>query len=202
MKPSAPAAAALLALAPMLASCEREAAPKGGSPPSWSGPRAAAEAEPTGRLDRSHAGKAAPAILFEDPEGEPATLADFRGKPLLLNLWATWCAPCVVEMPTLDALAAREEGKLTVLALSQDLDGQAKVDAFFAERRFAMLEPYIDPKMEMMTQLGLTTLPTTILYDSEGREVWRMSGLEDWEGERTRALIAEAFGKPNPAAAR
>src|SRR5688500_4401675 len=64
--------------------------------PGWTGP--AAEAA-TGRLDRSHAGSAAPATTFEDPDGAPASLGDFRGRPVLVNLWATWCAPCVAEMP-------------------------------------------------------------------------------------------------------
>lgn len=145
-----------------------------------------------GRLDRSHRGTAASDTAFEDPDGEPASFADFRGKPLLVNLWATWCAPCVAEMPTLDALAAREEGKLQVLALSQDLDGQAKVAAFFAERRFARLEPYIDPQLALMGELAVQSLPTTILYDAGGREVWRITGVEDWRSARAARLIAEA----------
>src|SRR4051812_5478311 len=82
-------------------------------------------------LDRSHAGEPVPETAFEDPEGEPASLADFRDKPLLLNLWATWCAPCVGEMPTLDALAGREGERLQVVTISQDSDGRAGVEAFF-----------------------------------------------------------------------
>jgi thiol-disulfide isomerase/thioredoxin len=175
-----------------LAGCGDASESKGGKAPAdWSGPRKA-EKPVTARLDRSHAGSAAPAVLFEDPAGEPASLADFRGKPVLVNLWATWCAPCVVEMPSLDALAAREQ-RIQVLALSQDMNGQAKVDAFFEQRKFAMLEPYIDAELTLMTQLGVTTLPTTILYDAEGREVWRMAGLEDWQSPRAAELIAEAL---------
>jgi thiol-disulfide isomerase/thioredoxin len=176
----------------LLAACGETGDSKGGNAPGdWSGPRKAEKAA-TGRLDRSHAGSPAPNVLFEDPAGEPASLADFRGKPVLVNLWATWCAPCVVEMPSLDALAMREPG-LQVLALSQDMNGQAKVDSFFEERKFARLEPYIDAELTLMTQLGVTTLPTTILYDAEGREVWRMAGLEDWQGPRAAELIAEAL---------
>ena len=144
-----------------------------------------------GRLDRSHAGEAAPGIQFEDPDGEPASLADFRGKPLLVNLWATWCAPCIAEMPTLDALAARD-ADLQVLALSQDLEGRKKVDAFFDQRKFSKLEPYLDSELSMMSALKVQTLPTTILYDAQGREVWRMTGVEDWTGPRAKALIDEA----------
>jgi thiol-disulfide isomerase/thioredoxin len=183
-----PASIALL----LLAACDRGSdTPRGGPPPSaWSGPRTVAKT-PTGRLDRSFAGTPAPASGFQDPDGETVSLADFRGKPLLVNLWATWCAPCIAEMPTLDALAAREKG-LRVLAVSQDLDGADKVGAFFAKRPFQMLQPYIDPKLALMSELKVDTLPTTILYDAEGREVWRMTGMEDWEASRAAGLLQEA----------
>lgn len=181
----------LLLIPALLAGCDTEPAPKGGNaPPAWAGP-ATAERQGTGRLDRSDAGTPAPNILFEDPAGEPASIADFRGKPVLVNLWATWCGPCVVEMPSLDALAARNPD-IHVLALSQDMNGQAKVDAFFAERKFAELEPYIDAELSMMSALKVDTLPTTILYDSDGQEVWRMTGREDWTGPRAAALLKEA----------
>ena len=181
----------LLATALALGSCDGgapDARQTQGSSPSIS---TSAAKEGTGGLDRSHAGSAAPKLLFQDPAGEPASIADFKGKPVLLNLWATWCAPCVAEMPTLDALAARDK-EIEVLTVSQDFDGQEKVDAFFAGRNFRMLEPYIDPELSLMTQLKISTLPTTILYDAEGREVWRMTGMEDWQGPRAAALIAEA----------
>ncbi len=182
-----------LVLALFLAGCDRQkpdASQGGGAPSEWAGPRMEA-GEPTGRLDRSHAGTPAPAASFENPEGEPTILADFRGKPLLVNLWATWCAPCIEEMPTLDALAARENG-LKVLTVSQDLDGREKVEAFFEHGQFSMIEPYLDPQMALMMELKVDTLPTTILYDAEGKEVWRMTGLADWTGERTAGLLKEA----------
>jgi thiol-disulfide isomerase/thioredoxin len=111
---------------------------------------------------------------------------------LLVNLWATWCAPCVKEMPTLDSLAAREDGGLQVLAISQDGEAREKVERFFADQRFSALEAYLDPKMEMMPELAVDTLPTTILYDPDGKEVWRMVGIADWESQESAALIAEA----------
>ena len=174
----------LLLLALALAGCDNAAQPP--EPPAAS----RAETE-TGRLDRSFAGTPAPRSIFEDPAGEAITLADFRGKPLLVNLWATWCPPCIAEMPTLDGLAERDKG-LQVLAVSEDLNGHDKVDAFFAQRRFANLQPYIDPGLSLMTELKVDTLPTTILYDAEGREVWRMTGMADWEGPRAAQLIVEA----------
>jgi thiol-disulfide isomerase/thioredoxin len=164
--------------------------------PSWTGPKAPA---PTGRLDRSRAGRPAPATRFEDPKGAPASLAGFRGRPLLVNLWATWCAPCIAEMPTLDALAEREAGRLEVLTLSQDLDGREKVEAFFAKQGYRHLETWLDPQMALMQELEVDTLPTTILYDASGREVWRVVGMEDWDSGRTALLLEEGL---SPAEAR
>ena len=143
-------------------------------------------------LDRSRAGTPAPGSAFEDPDGEPASLADFRGRPLLLNLWATWCAPCVKELPTLNALALREGERLQVVTLSQDLEGRAKVEAFLADRKVGALEAWLDPEMKMMAALGVTTLPTTILFDAAGKEVWRFTGDQDWAGREASTLIAGA----------
>jgi thiol-disulfide isomerase/thioredoxin len=176
------------------ASCDRQKAaePQGGGPETNAAAPDSA-GYPTGRLDRSHAGSAAPAVEFDDGEGEPATLPDFRGRPLLVNLWATWCAPCVREMPSLDRLAAQQsDSGVRVIAISQDLEGRQKVTDFFARRRLAALEPYLDADMALMTALRIETLPTTILYDAEGREVWRMTGMAEWDGERARRLLGEA----------
>lgn len=131
-----------------------------------------------------------PDVQFTDPDGEPATLADFKGKPLLLNLWATWCAPCVKELPTLDALAKRN-GAPPVMALSQDMGDQAKVAAFLDERKLG-LEPFQDNKMDMSSALGVQILPTTVLYGSDGKEIWRFTGDLDWTGAEAGKLLSEA----------
>ncbi len=149
------------------------------------------EPERIGTLDRSKKGEAAPDFAFLDPAGKPVTLAAFRGKPLLLNLWATWCAPCVREMPTLDRLAVREGDALQVLVVSQDLEGAAKVAPFFEKAKFTALQPYLDPDVKFSTGYGVN-LPTTILYDAQGKEVWRVSGDMDWDGETAAKWIAEA----------
>ena len=182
-----------------LAGCDRQkaAAPQGEAPAAAeAGGNSAGGAQPypTGRLDRSHAGARAPATMFEDAQGRPVNLAAFRGRPLLVNFWATWCGPCVVEMPSLDRLAMREGEALQVLAVSQDTGGRAKVTDFFAARNFRRLEAYLDGEMALMTALRLDTLPTTILYDADGREVWRMTGMAEWEGERAARLLTEAEG--------
>ena len=179
-----------------LAGCDRQkaAAPQGEAPEAGAANAAAPPGQPypTGVLDRSHAGTPAPAALFEDGEGRPARFSAFRGRPFLVNFWATWCAPCVVELPSLDALAAREAGRVAVIAVSQDLDGRQRVTEFFARRRFTRLEPYLDPRMDLMPALGIDTLPTTILYDAQGREVWRMTGMAEWGDQRTTRLLREA----------
>ena len=141
-------------------------------------------------LDRSGAGKAAPDVVFQNQNGEETSLADFRGRPLLLNLWATWCAPCVKELPTLDALADRPGAPL-VMALSQDMAEPAKVRAFLAERKLA-LDAFQDKEMAMSSALGVQILPTTILYGADGKEVWRFTGDLDWAGPQAAELLKEA----------
>ena len=135
-----------LALASALAGCDRQKASDPQGEPTAAAVNAALPPPPypTGRLDRSHAGTPAPDVAFQDPNGRPARLADF-GRPVLVNLWATWCGPCIVEMPSLDALARRRGEDLKVLALSQDLDGRQKVADFFAARRFTRSSPISTP---------------------------------------------------------
>ncbi|WP_341850081.1 TlpA family protein disulfide reductase [Sphingomonas immobilis] len=139
-----------------------------------------------GALDRGHKGEAAPALSFEGPDGKAMTLAAFKGKPVLVNLWATWCGPCVAEMPTLDALA----GTMTVATISQDKD-RPTVDAYFKAKGFRNLKPYLDSKLGFSVGFN-ASLPTSILYDSTGHEVWRMAGGMDWTTPTAKALLAEA----------
>ncbi|MDG5488331.1 TlpA disulfide reductase family protein [Sphingomonas sp. BGYR3] len=148
-------------------------------------------AETKGTQDRTQVGTPAPDYAFTDADGKSLTLATFKGKPVLVNLWATWCAPCVAEMPTLDALAKRETGKLAVLAISQDMDGAKKVLPYLEKAKLLNLVPYLDPDLRFSVGLN-ASLPTTILYDSEGREVWRYVGPMDWSSEAAAQMISEA----------
>ena len=150
----------------------------------------AGQGAPAAGIDRSQSGKAAPAVAFKDPDGEETSLADFSGRPVLVNLWATWCAPCIKELPTLAKLSEDRKG-LTVLALSQDMQPQPTVAAFLDERKIA-LEPFHDSQMAMSSALGANILPTTILYGSDGKEIWRYTGDLDWTGKQAAELLKEA----------
>jgi thiol-disulfide isomerase/thioredoxin len=142
-----------------------------------------------GTLDRSHKGEAAPDIAFTDPAGKPSAVKAFAGKPILLNLWATWCGPCVTEMPTLDKAAAG----ITIVAVSQDLgaEGAAKAAKFLRDHGVTHLQSYADPETKLSVAYN-ASLPTSILYDSTGHEVWRMTGGMDWTTETAKQLLAEA----------
>jgi len=142
------------------------------------------------KLDRSHAGSAAPSASFEAKGGKTMTLAAFRGHPVLVNLWATWCAPCKAEMPELNTLAAAKAGHVTVIALSADLEGWRAVDKFFVPGRFKAVAPYLDQPGNWPQALGARGLPVSILYDAGGREVWRVNGPLRW----TTPAIAAAVG--------
>lgn len=175
-------AAALLALA---------ACHKSDQQPAANDTAAAADTSGIKGVHRDNKGKLAPDTEFNDPDGEPTSLAAFAGKPVLVNLWATWCAPCVKELPTLDSLA-RSSGGLQVLAISQDMGPHASVAAFLDSHKLASLEAYQDPKMGLSGALGAEVLPTSILYDAKGREVWRYVGDLDWTSDEAARLLAEA----------
>ena len=155
-----------------------------------------AEAGPVKGVDRSQKGKPAPDAMFNDPDGGEIRLAQFKGVPVLVNLWATWCAPCVKELPTLDKLAAshRVDGQLAVVAISQDMGPQPSVDAFLDKLKVQDLGAYHDPKMALSGALGTEVLPTSILFDAQGREVWRYVGDLDWTSAEAAKLLAEAGG--------
>ncbi|AXK43513.1 TlpA family protein disulfide reductase [Erythrobacter aureus] len=150
---------------------------------------------PTGRIDDGEAGTLMPAANVTDPDGRVLNLGALQGMPVLVNLWATWCAPCVKEMPLLDELASEYEGRLRVLTVSQDMQGADKVEPFFAQGDFAMLEPWMDPQNELGFAIGGGMMPTTVLYDSLGREVWRVQGDYDWSSEEARAAIDAAIAE-------
>lgn len=131
-----------------------------------------------------------PALAFTDADGNPVSLADFRGKVVLLNVWATWCPPCVKEMPSLDRLQAALGGDgFQVVALSLDRGGKAQVEPFYMEKDLDHLAIYLDPKMTAMKALKLQGLPTTLLIDADGREIGRLPGEAEWDSPAAQAFI-------------
>jgi thiol-disulfide isomerase/thioredoxin len=149
--------------------------------------------EEPGALDITQRGKAAPATGFTAPDGKPVTLAAFKGKPLLVNLWATWCGPCVKEMPSLDRLAKRGAGKLQVVVVNQT-DDAAAIAKWWAPRQLTNLAAYRDEAGKLGFDFETGVLPTTVLYDAEGKEVWRIVGGMDWDGARANMLLADVLG--------
>jgi thiol-disulfide isomerase/thioredoxin len=146
-------------------------------------------------VHRDFAGKPAPAAVFNDPDGKPVRLSDFKGKPVLVNLWASWCAPCVKELPTLDQLA--RSGRIHVLAVSEDDGPHASVVAFLKEHRIDTLKSYQDPSMGLSSALGPdTVLPTSILLDADNREIWRYIGDQDWTSPEAAKLLSGAASAP------
>lgn len=139
-----------------------------------------------GEPDCGKQGNELPDFTLVDPSGKKLEMASLKGKPVLLNLWATWCAPCVAELPQLDKLAG---GKLKVLTVSQDMQTE-KVADFLKQRGVKNLEPWLDEKNELSAHYEIQTLPTTILYDEQGKEVWRVTGPREWDSEETRKILA------------
>jgi thiol-disulfide isomerase/thioredoxin len=188
-----------LVLAPALAGCDRQKAAVPQAEEAAANAAAAARSYPTGRLDRSHAGTSAPEVAFEDPHGRPARIADFRGRPVLVNLWATWCAPCRAEMPALDALQ-KELGseKFEVVAVNVDTGDDAKPKKFLADTGVEALGYYRDNTMAAFEELktrGLALgLPVTLLVDAEGCLLAHMNGPAEWSSDDAKKLIGVALG--------
>lgn len=137
-----------------------------------------------------------PALVLTDPAGKTLDLGA-AGGPVLLNLWATWCAPCVKEMPQLDRLAGALEGEVRVITVSQDVRGAEVVTPFFAKGGYARLEPWLDPDAELSAQFTPEgVLPLTVLFDASGKEVLRVTGGYAWDGAEAEALVRASLKAP------
>lgn len=148
------------------------------------------------RLDFSQAGAPAPATPFEAKGGKTTTLAQFRGRVVVLNLWATWCAPCVKEMPQLDKLQAMFPAKdLAVVTVSMDMAGWRAVDPFWAKRGLKNIAPYLDKKNNLALGFKARGLPLTVIYDRQGKEVARIAAPAEWDAKPAIDLIAVLVGK-------
>ncbi len=184
---------AVLGFACLAGGCDRQSGQQAQPQASASASSPAGGAgELNGTIDRSNKGRQLPEFTVKDHAGRELRLASLKGKPLLINLWATWCAPCIAELPMLDKLAGQRGDALKVLTVSQDMAKTEQVAPFLAQRGFSHLEGWLDPEGDLAAQNSVQTLPTTIYYDAGGREVWRIVGGHDWSSAETTRLLAEA----------
>jgi thiol-disulfide isomerase/thioredoxin len=153
-------------------------------------PARPAAAAPHG-LNRLREGEAAmPDLSFTDAEGKGFTPAEFAGRGLVINLWATWCPPCVREMPALDRLAATlARDGVVVLPLSSDRGGAPVVQAFYERTQLRTLRVWLDPRGAAARALGARGLPTTVIVDRGGRERARLEGDAEWDAPEFVAAI-------------
>ena len=144
-----------------------------------------------------------PAVSFLNAQGKPTSLAAFRGKVVLLNVWATWCPPCVKEMPTLNKLQELLGGKdFAVLPLSVDKGGVFAVQSFYQDNFIDHLPVYVDPTTKVLDGLNILGTPTTILIDKQGREIARTLGPQDWDQPSVIAQLRQYMARPAAAAVR
>lgn len=131
-----------------------------------------------------------PAFAFQDANGRERTLADWRGKVVLLNLWATWCVPCRREMPALDRLQSElGSDRFEVVAVSVDRKGLQGAKKFLADTKVGRLALYADPSARAAATVRAVGLPVTLLVDAQGREIGRLLGPAEWDSEDAKRLI-------------
>ena len=149
----------------------------------------AADQTPLGQFVPSSPPRPAPQIHFTDADGKAVSLGDFAGRLVLVNLWATWCAPCRREMSSLDRLQTRLGDNITILAISEDMGGDKAVAPFVAKLGLKALKTYLDPKNTVGQAFKVEGLPTSFLVDRQGRVLGRVEGEADWDSPKMLAVI-------------
>lgn len=131
-----------------------------------------------------------PDTPITDGDDRPAKLADFRGRLTLVNFWATWCAPCVRELPSLDRLQASFDAKkFRVVAINEDRGGAAVAKPFLEKLGLNRLALYIDTRLALAQALGLRGMPTSYLIDRSGRVIGALTGPAEWDSPEAKALV-------------
>jgi len=131
----------------------------------------------------------APAVSLADTNGHSVELSELRGKLVLVNLWATWCEPCLREMPSLERLQSRLGERIAVLAVSEDRGGNKTVEPFIAKLGLKSVKIYIDPKSEVGHAFGARGLPTSFLIDREGKVLGRVEGAAEWDSPKILGVL-------------
>lgn len=132
---------------------------------------------------------AAPTISLTDSDGHTLELSELRGKLVLVNLWATWCEPCLREMPSLERLQSRLGERIAVLAVSEDRGGNKAVEPFIAKLGLKSVKIYIDPKSEVGHAFGARGLPTSFLIDRESKVLGRVEGAAEWDSPKILGVL-------------
>jgi thiol-disulfide isomerase/thioredoxin len=134
-------------------------------------------------------------VPFVEGADTARTIADYRGRAVVLNFWATWCAPCVREMPSLDRLQAEVSGEgIEVLTLSEDRGGAPVIKRFYKKLGIRNLPVLVDKRGEVLRKLRVRGLPTTLLIDARGNEVGRVVGPTEWDSPEALALVRGCLG--------
>ena len=136
----------------------------------------------------------APAVSFVDLAGNPASLSEFNGKVVLVNLWATWCEPCLREMPSLERLQSRLGDKIVVVAISEDRGGSKTVEPFVGKLGLKSVKIYLDPKSAVERAFKVQGLPTSFLIDREGRVLGRVEGAAEWDAPKLLGILKSFLG--------
>ncbi len=169
--------------------------------PAQTGPSAASRQPDTaggGEFSLLNPPLPAPELGFTARDGAPRHLADFRGKVVLVNLWATWCGPCVEEMPSLDRLQGKLGSALTVLAISEDRTGESAVAPFLAKLDAPHLAVFLDPANGAIKAFGVRGLPTSFLIARDGRVLAMLEGSTAWDNPEMIARIQPYLDAPTP----
>jgi thiol-disulfide isomerase/thioredoxin len=144
---------------------------------------------PAGQFTPVDPPRPAPALAFTSRDGKALNLTDFRGRFVLVNLWATWCVPCVREMPSLDRLQARLGGRLLILAVSEDRGGGRIVEPFLQKLGLASLAIFLDPSSSVQQALQARGLPTSVLVDPQGAMLASLEGAAEWDSPEMLARL-------------
>jgi thiol-disulfide isomerase/thioredoxin len=137
----------------------------------------------------------APELLFTDLDGKTATLADFKGKLLVLNLWATWCHPCLEEMPALEQLQVNVPDKLVVAAVSEDRGGKKIVEPFLDKLGLKKVKIYLDPKSDIGHAFDVRGLPTSIVIGPDGKVLGKVEGAAEWDSVEMYGVLKPLLPK-------
>jgi len=133
-------------------------------------------------------------LKFKDEQEKEISFSDFKGKILLVNFWATWCAPCIKEMPSLDRLKSKVDGNFDVVAISIDRDGGKKVIDFFNENKITNLEKFFDIKNSLAKEMNLIGIPTSFFVNKKGDLIGHYQGDMEWDNDNIIKFVNYLMG--------